>query len=96
MICLILYFLLFVVLQELMCTINSQLCACQYCNDQNYFGTNRMDKKWKLNPPPQMQVRIIRDETVQSICENEFPSDILNKRKITVQTVSVITFVYDQ
>ena len=45
MICLILYFLLFVVLQELMCTINSQLCACQYCNDQNYFGTYRMDKK---------------------------------------------------
>lgn len=43
-----------------------------------------------------MQVRIIRDETVQSICENEFPSDILNKRKRTVQTVSVITFVYDQ
>jgi len=40
-----------------------------------------------------MQVGIIRDETVQSICETEFPSDILNKRKITVQTVSVITFV---
>lgn len=46
----------------------------------------------KSKPPP-MQVGIIRDETVQSICETEFPSDILNKRKITVQTVSVITFV---
>jgi hypothetical protein len=38
-----------------------------------------------------MQVIIITDETVQSICETEFPSDILNKRKITVQTVSGLT-----
>ena len=35
-----------------------------------------------------MQVRI-RDDTVQRICETEFPSDILNKRKGTVKTASV-------
>jgi len=80
-----------------MCTVNSQLYACQHSNVQNYFGTYRNEQKMKCKPPPpQMQVRIIRDETVQSICETEFPSDIINKRKITVQTVSVITSAYDQ
>jgi hypothetical protein len=64
-----------------MCTENSQLYACQYSNVQNYFGIYINGQKMKSNPPPQMQVRIIRDETVQSIFETEFLQIYLTREK---------------
>jgi len=77
-----------------MCTVNSQLYVFQYSNVQNYLVLTEMDKKLKVTPPN--AVKNNKRWNCTGICETELPSYKLNKRKRTVQTVSVITYVYDQ